>query len=204
MTKKDTKKKDTTGKKGTKKHIKTSKSSKTKNNKPSEIPKTSEKTNETPELSTKKITLFEKISIKETETLVPTGDKPQKEIKATKGKKGTKAGKALMVLKDEDVDLRPYREIVLSDGHGFFIKTTCNLTSDDRVQVVQYREHSSAEGMKFACTEPVYFENKSEFLEWIMETLKHNFDKIPYITITPIDSSEIKKHEREARDTMYM
>jgi len=98
----------------------------------------------------------------------------------------------------------PYREIVLSDGHGFYIKTVCNLTSDDQVQVMQYREHIDPEGSKFACTEPTYFENKNAFLEWLLEMLKKNFDEIPYITISPIEISKIKKHEREATDSMYL
>lgn len=105
--------------------------------------------------------------------------------------------------KSADVKVTPYREIMLSDGHGFFIKTTCGMTSDDRVQVTQYREHSDPEGMKFVCTEPTYFENKNEFLDWLVEMLKKNFDEIPYITIKPIDSLEIKKQERETIDAMY-
>ena len=102
------------------------------------------------------------------------------------------------------IETTPYREIQLSDGHGFFIKTTCNLTSDDRVQVLQYREHQEPEGTKFQCTDPIYFENKKEFLEWLAELLKNNFDKIPYITITPLDISKMKEHERETTDAMYL
>jgi len=106
--------------------------------------------------------------------------------------------------KSDKFEVTPYREIVLSDGEGFIIKTTCNLTSDDQIQVIQYREHVAPEGNKFACTEPIYFENKTMFLEWLMEMLKKNFEDIPFITISPINTIEIKKHEREAQDTMYL
>ncbi|WP_455393003.1 hypothetical protein [[Eubacterium] cellulosolvens] len=106
--------------------------------------------------------------------------------------------------KPDNGTITPYREIVLSDGSGFYIRTICNLTSDARVQVSQYREHVEPDGTKFACTEPIYFENKSAFLEWLVEMLKKNFDEIPYITISPVDVKNIKKHEREATDTMYL
>ena len=92
---------------------------------------------------------------------------------------------------------------MFSDGAGFFIKTACNLTRDNRVQVLQYREHADAEGMKFESTEPTYFETKKEFLEWLLESLRIHFDDIPYVTITPIKEKEIKKHERDTIDTMY-
>jgi len=121
--------------------------------------------------------------------------------KKAKSKKKNQKGKRV---KPDKEPVIPYREIVLSDGHGFYIKTVCNLTSDDQVQVMQYREHIDPEGSKFACTEPIYFENKQAFLEWLIEVLKKNFDEIPYITITPIEISKIKKHEREATDSMYL
>ncbi|MCK5562264.1 MAG: hypothetical protein KAJ51_16815 [Thermoplasmata archaeon] len=105
--------------------------------------------------------------------------------------------------KDKDVEVVPYREIEFSDGAGFFIKTAVNLTSDNRVQVTQYREHADPEGMKFVCTEPNYFEDKNAFLDWLLEMLKKNFDEIPYITIKPLKGPEIKKQERETVDTMY-
>ncbi len=125
----------------------------------------------------------------------------QKNIKSSILKKRITKSKST---KSGEVDVRPYREIVFSDGHGFYIKTTCNLTSDDRVQVTQYREHIDHDGTKFVCGEPAYFENKDTFLEWLLEMLKGNFDEIPYITITPIETSKIKKHEREATDAMYL
>jgi hypothetical protein len=121
--------------------------------------------------------------------------KDQIEPKKSTGRKTKKPG---------DIKVTPYREIILSDNKGFLIKTTCSLTSDDQIQVIQYREHVAAEGMKFACTEPIYFENKTAFLDWLVELLKKNFDEIPYITISPIDVIAIKKHERDAQDTMYL
>lgn len=104
----------------------------------------------------------------------------------------------------EGVKLTPYREIILSDGAEFFIKTTCNLTSDERIQIQQYREREDLEGRKFECSEPSYFESKDEFLDWLLISIKNNFDKIPFITIKPLKTEEIKKHERETTDTMYM
>jgi hypothetical protein len=124
--------------------------------------------------------------------------------KSTKSAKVEKNIEKSKLSVPKKLDVKPYREIIFSDGHGFYIKTTCNLTSDDRVQVIQYREHIDPEGSKFACTEPTYFENKEVFLKWLFEMLKKNFDDIPYITITPIEVSKIKKHEREATDTMYL
>jgi hypothetical protein len=106
--------------------------------------------------------------------------------------------------KMKDIKVTPYREIVFSDGHEFLIKTTCNLTSDDRVQVLQYREHTDPEGSKFLCTDPTYFEDKNAFIDWLLEMLKKNFEDIPYITISPLKGDEIKKHERETIDTMYL
>ncbi len=103
-----------------------------------------------------------------------------------------------------DGPLTPYREITLSDGHGFYIKTTCSLTKDERVLVQQYREYNEPDGIKFQCTDPIYFENKAEFLEWLIELLKNNFEKIPFITIAPIKDEDIKKHERETTDAMYL
>ena len=104
----------------------------------------------------------------------------------------------------EGVKVTPYREIIFSDGAEFFIKTTCNLTSDDRIQVQQYREHEDPEGRKFECSEPSYFDSRDDFLDWLMDSIKNNFDKIPFITIKPLKTEEIKKHERETTDTMYM
>lgn len=106
--------------------------------------------------------------------------------------------------KVDEKDLTPYREIILSDGHGFYIKTVCNLTPELRVHVQQYREHIDPEGTKFACTEPTIFENKTEFLEWLIQMVKNNFDEIPYITIAPLEMAKIEKHEREATDSMYL
>lgn len=120
--------------------------------------------------------------------------------KIVKLKKNTNKAKASQSAK---IEVTPYREILFSDGHGFFIRTTCNLTSDDRVQVTQYREHEDAEGTKFLCTEPNYFEDKKAFLDWLLEMLRNNFDEIPFITITPVKASEVKKYEREATDAMY-
>jgi hypothetical protein len=124
-------------------------------------------------------------------------DKLGSSPKTDKEKKGKPA-------KVDEKDLTPYREIILSDGHGFYIKTVCNLTPDERVHVQQYREHIDPEGTKFACTEPTFFENKTEFLDWLIEMVKKNFDEIPYITITPLEMAKIKKHERDATDTMYL
>lgn len=142
-------------------------------------------------------------------------EKPNKPTLTKKPKQGSKTSstksktklKTLAIKKSNKPDkfeVKPYREIVLSDGEGFIIKTTCNLTSDDQIQVIQYREHVAPEGNQFACTEPIYFENKTMFLEWLMEMLKKNFEDIPFITISPIDTIEIRKHEREAQDTMYL
>jgi hypothetical protein len=118
------------------------------------------------------------------------------ELKAKKKKKKKDKNKKLK--------LTPYREIELSDGGGFYIKTTCNLTDDGRVQVIQFRETPDPEGVKFTCTEPTYFENKGEFFEWISHLIIHNFDEIPYIKIVPLKDDEIKKKERETTDTMYL
>ncbi len=104
----------------------------------------------------------------------------------------------------QKIKVTPYREILLSDGHGLIIKTSCSLTSDNRVQVIQYRESPDPEGSKFMCTEPNYFENKVEFLEWLSNLITNHFDEIPYITISPLVESEIKKHERESIDAMYL
>ena len=109
-----------------------------------------------------------------------------------------------MSKKKKKEDIKPYREIIFSDGHGFYIKTCCNLTSDQRIQVVQYREHADPEGMKFACSDPLYFETKQAFLDWLVEIILKNFDDIPYITISPVELSKIKQHEREAKETMYL
>ncbi len=106
--------------------------------------------------------------------------------------------------RDKDIKLLPYREIELSDGHGFYIKTTCNLTSDERVQVIQYRESPDPEGAKFSCSDPVYFETRAEFLEWLSQLIIHNFDKIPYIKIVPLKEEDIKRKERETTETMYL
>jgi hypothetical protein len=106
--------------------------------------------------------------------------------------------------KSKKEELTPYREIELSDGKGLYIKTTCNLTSDHRVQVVQYRESPDPEGTKFACTEPSYFESKGEFLEWLSQLILHNFDELPFIKIIPIQKEEIIRKERETTDTMYL
>jgi hypothetical protein len=103
-----------------------------------------------------------------------------------------------------DEDLEPYREIEFTDGHGFYIKTLCNLVNDGRIQVVQYREHTHPEGTKFAYSEPTFFENKEAFLNWFVELLVKNFDDIPYITIKPVDPRKAKKHEKETTDTMYL
>lgn len=107
-------------------------------------------------------------------------------------------------MKEDELELTPYREIILSDGSEFYIKTTCNLTSDNRVQVIQYRESPDSEGMKFLCTEPNYFESKTEFLEWLSQLIIGNFDEIPYITISPLKESDLKKHERETTEAMYL
>ncbi|MCK5559149.1 MAG: hypothetical protein KAJ51_01090 [Thermoplasmata archaeon] len=141
-------------------------------------------------------------TIKTTKTTKTT----QKKTKGSKSKDQIEPKKSTgrKVKKPRDIKVTPYREIILSDNKGFLIKTTCNLTSDNQIQVIQYREHVAAEGMKFACTEPIYFENKTAFLDWLVELLKKNFDEIPYITISPIDEITIKKHEREAQDTMYL
>lgn len=117
--------------------------------------------------------------------------------KTKKDKKKEKKG-------PKEVKLIPYREIELSDGHGFYIKTTCNLTDDDQVQVVQYRESPDPDGTKFSCTDPVFFQNKLEFLEWLSQLIIKNFDEIPYIKIVPIKEEEIKRKERESTDTMYL
>jgi hypothetical protein len=106
--------------------------------------------------------------------------------------------------KSTDINVTPYREIILSDGHGLYIKTICNLTTDNRVQVTQYRESPDPDGVKFLCTEPNYFENKGEFLDWLSQILINNFDEIPYITIAPLKESELKKHEKETTDAMYL
>ncbi len=135
-------------------------------------------------------------------------DSPQNKSKKIKNDDGSKGSKKILKKikpsKSAEIKVTPYREIEFSDGSGFYIKTACNLTSDNRVQVMQYREHINHEGTKFSCTDPIYFESKSEFLEWLAEMLKKNFDDIPYITIKPIKSSEIKKHERETTDAMYL
>jgi hypothetical protein len=118
--------------------------------------------------------------------------------KETKEKTDKKKGKS------KKIKLTPYREIELSDGKGLYIKTTCNLTSDQRVQVIQYRESPDPEGTKFACTEPSYFESKDEFLEWISQLIRHNFDDLPFIKIVPLKEEELIKKERETTDTMYL
>jgi hypothetical protein len=104
----------------------------------------------------------------------------------------------------QKVKVKPYREILLADGHGLLIKTTCSVTTDKRIQVIQYRESPDPEGTRFMCTEPNYFENKLEFLEWLSNLIKNHFDEIPYITISPLEETEIKKHERESTDIMYL
>jgi hypothetical protein len=103
-----------------------------------------------------------------------------------------------------DETIEPYREIEFTDGHGYYIKTSCNLTSKGRVQVIQFRERTDPEGSKFACTEPSYFDDKEAFMTWLTQLLVTNFDDIPYITIKPVDSSNVKKEEREVQDTMYL
>jgi hypothetical protein len=144
---------------------------------------------------------------KEPEQDINADSAPKKSKESKKNKSSKDSKKILKKIKPSksaEIEVTPYREIEFSDGSGFYIKTACNLTSDNRVQVMQYREHINHEGTKFSCTEPIYFETKSEFLEWLVEMLKKNFDEIPYITIKPIESSEIKKHERETTDTMYL
>jgi hypothetical protein len=135
-------------------------------------------------------------------------NKRKTEEKNKKSKKGTikglKKGSKKEKESQKEKKLRPYREIELSDGHGFYIKTTCNLTSDDQVQVMQYRESPDPDGTKFSCTDPVLFQNKTEFLEWLSQLIINNFDEIPYIKIIPIKEEEIKRKERETTDTMYL
>jgi hypothetical protein len=140
----------------------------------------------------KKIVLYEKMNIKE------------EILGGSEGSKKAKGSKKSEKVKPDDKDLKPYREIVFSDGSGFYIKTSCSITTKGRIQVVQYREHIDPEGTKFACSEPEYFENKDEFLEWLVTSVKDNFDQIPYITISPLDTKKIKKKERDATDTMYL
>jgi hypothetical protein len=122
------------------------------------------------------------------------------ESKQAKSKTKTKKKKE----KSKKIELTPYREIELSDGKGLYIKTTCNLTSDQRVQVIQYRESPDPEGTKFACSEPSYFESKEEFLEWLSQLILHNFDELPFIKIAPLQKEEMIRKERETTDTMYL
>ena len=49
-------------------------------------------------------------------------DKKKEQKKKGRPKKVTPASK---VTPSNEFEVTPYREIILSDGHGFFIKTTC-------------------------------------------------------------------------------